>query len=374
MALEKGFFSSKCTRRVYTSFIQTENVKNCIFVRILAVSRTMTAELGSNGGKGPPGRSYKKDCSYFIEVKDNKVITPQDVIKVVETNCGVWALYACVPKGANGYEVTLDSRASAQVLLDGMTIRGKSCEVVELVKTYIVVSFLHIPAYIEDDELVHKLESLNVTVLSPIQRRVYPGTNIVDGTRFVKVKLPPELPSIPYTVRLDNAYYRVVHNNQKRMCSLCHSIEHLFKECPKFICFKCKGQGHYVRNCTTPPCERCGKVRADCPCVPVDDSVNVDDSGTSAVLKQCLACSSFDCTCMPDVDKHRCVECDKVVCVCSTIPAVDDRNSESLECDEEVSRSEDTREVSRSEDTRGGFVLRGYRDGGVGVGCCRLSG
>lgn len=109
-----------------------------------------------------------------------------------------------------------------------------------------VVSFLHIPAYIEDDHLIDKLESFKVTVLSPVQRRYYPGTEIADGTRFVNVRLPPNLLSIPYSVKLDNVYYRVVHDNQKRMCGLGHSLEHLFKDCPDFIRFRCKGRGHYA--------------------------------------------------------------------------------------------------------------------------------
>lgn len=161
----------------------------------------------SPGQNGRSSRSYRKDCSYLVNVRDNKAMKPNKLIKVVEANCGVGALYACVPKGGDCYEITMDGKASAQILLNGIRIDNQLCDVNEVVRTFIVVSFLHIPAYIEDDELIEKLESLKVTVLSPVQRRYYPGTDIADGTRFVKVRLPPTLPSIPYSVKLDSSYF-----------------------------------------------------------------------------------------------------------------------------------------------------------------------
>lgn len=78
-----------------------------------------------------------------------------------------------------------------------------------------------------------------------MQSRYYPGTDIADDTRFMKIRLPPTLPFILYAVKLDNAYYRVVHDNQKRMCGVVIplNIYQVFKDCLDFVCFKSNGQG-----------------------------------------------------------------------------------------------------------------------------------
>ena len=49
---------------------------------------------------------------------------------------------------------------------------------------------MHLPAYIEDAEIEMNLRSMKVEILSPIKRRLYPGTTMADGTRYAKVILP----------------------------------------------------------------------------------------------------------------------------------------------------------------------------------------
>lgn len=87
-------------------------------------------------------------------------------------------------------------------------------------------------AYIEDHEIEDALQSMNIEILFPIQRRYYPGTNIVDG------QLPLNMQSLPYKIKFRKEYYRVIHNGQIKVCSLCYSQDHLFTVCPKFVCFR----------------------------------------------------------------------------------------------------------------------------------------
>lgn len=60
---------------------------------------------------------------------------------------------------------------------------------------------LNLPTNIEDVEIIEKLHKWGVIVTSPVKRRMWPGTRIVDGTRFVSVKFN-EVQSLPYSLYL----------------------------------------------------------------------------------------------------------------------------------------------------------------------------
>ena len=67
----------------------------------------------------------------------------------------------------------------------------------------IVVSFMHLPAYVSDDEIISKLKGLNIEILSDVKRRMHEKTKIADGTRYIKVKFPPNLKSLPYSMKFN---------------------------------------------------------------------------------------------------------------------------------------------------------------------------
>ncbi len=72
--------------------------------------------------------------------------------------------------------------------------------------------------------------------MTKIKRRVYPGTNIADGTRYVKVKFPKEVKSLPYRAQFETAegaqYFRVIHDRQEKLCCMCMQPGHIFRDCP----------------------------------------------------------------------------------------------------------------------------------------------
>jgi len=61
-----------------------------------------------------------------------------------------------------------------------------------------------LPAYVEDDEIIEKLTDLGVRVVSPRRSRYYRGTDIADGTRYMKIKLSHHVKSLPYTMKFRN--------------------------------------------------------------------------------------------------------------------------------------------------------------------------
>ena len=123
----------------------------------------------------------------------------------------------------------------------------------DILNNDMVVSFLNLPVYLEDNMIIEKLNEWGVRPLSAIKRRVWPGTDIVDGTRFLKVRFNEEVRSLPYSTKFETMrgteYFRVIHDRQTQVCRKCIKPGHIIRECPEFKCFRCGESGHYAREC-----------------------------------------------------------------------------------------------------------------------------
>lgn len=129
--------------------------------------------------------------------------------------------------------------------------------------------------------------------MSPIRRRMWPGTNVADGTRLVRVRFDGTIKSLPYSTKFETAagpqFFRVIHNYQTRVCRLCREEDHLLKECPKFRCFRCNEQGHYIKDCRqkVSKCNVCHNKMGECICLTSEDeSVNDNDNVNNSVITQ----------------------------------------------------------------------------------------
>ena len=178
--------------------------------------------------------SYKKECTVMIDVGDDMKMAAGELISFLSQQVGD-VIRACVPKGPNHYEVTIDDVIQARSISDieylecnGVKIRARL-----LHSETVVVSFLHLPAYIRDEEIEERLKGMNIEILTRIYRRYYKGTKIADGTRYVRVKFPPEIKSLPYSMKFKTVesveYFRVLHNNQLKVCYNCMSDSHVIK-------------------------------------------------------------------------------------------------------------------------------------------------
>lgn len=240
-------------------------------------------------------REYRKEATLTMTVKDIENTTIIMIIKSVEEKVGIGKLIGLRRKNNNDFEMTMESEMDCDSLLNGIMINGQECEIRKLCATERMVSFLSLPSYIDDDEIIQKLINWGVTPILPLRRRYHPGTTVADGTRFIKVKFPQEVTSLPYNTRFMTEegvqYYRVIHDNQVKTCRICVSVEHEKKDCPQFKCRDCLEQGHYARDCKVPRCQGCDKVRMRCRCE-MENEVNED---TNMEVQEVMGATASEC-------------------------------------------------------------------------------
>lgn len=214
--------------------------------------------------------NYLKEATVVIDLRDNKEVKAEDIILAVSQKIDLGKLLAVRPKHGNEYELTFEGVDSVDVFLDGVEIKGELFDVRRLEVKEHMVSFLHLPAYVDDEQIEDKLKFWGVTPMMKIKRRLYPGTNITDGTRYVKVKFPKEVTSLPYSAKFETAdgtqYFRVIHDGQEKLCRMCMQPGHIFRDCPDFKCFECCEQGHFAKDCKADKCPDCRKVFMRCDC------------------------------------------------------------------------------------------------------------
>ncbi len=229
--------------------------------RVSQVLRDETRQESRQGGKIRARTGSEKNATASVECQREGAL---DIIKAVMQKIGEGKVLAVRPKQTNEYEVTLKREEDTEILMDGLDIKGMTFEVKRLHNRDYVVSFMHLPAYIDDEDILNKLEQWGVIPLSMIKRRVYPGSNIEDGTRFVKARFPREVVSLPYSTKMETAegpqYFRVMHSHQVKTCRLCMIPDHVVKDCPDFRCYKCEERGHFARDCNAVKCPDCREV------------------------------------------------------------------------------------------------------------------
>lgn len=159
----------------------------------------METNIGMDGGLRH--RSYEKRLTVSVEIMGDDRVTMMELLKKVKEECGV--VIGCRYKTPREYELTMCDEKGKNKLLDGLKIKNGRIMAKEINNTETVVSFMNLPTYIKDEEITGKLKDWGVMAISTIKRRMWPGTDIADGTRFLKVKFTDTIKSLPYSTKFE---------------------------------------------------------------------------------------------------------------------------------------------------------------------------
>ena len=211
-----------------------------------------------------------RKLTVVVEAEGESVTTVMDLMRCVRELCG--GLLGCRYLTENKFEMTMSHPRGKERLMEGFKMGETRVHAREIVNDELVVSFMNLPFYVEDQEILEKLRTWGVSAASPIKRRMWPGTNVADGTRFLKVKFNNQVQSLPYSAKFSTAlgaeYFRVIHDKQARVCRMCIQPGHLMRECPEFQCHRCGVQGHFARECgkDVKKCDLCRNRTEECRC------------------------------------------------------------------------------------------------------------
>jgi len=101
-------------------------------------------------------RVYVKEATVTVDLTEVRGAKAEDIIKAVTEKIGVGKILAV--RQMDNYEVTLEKEEDTEKLMDGLIINGKNCEVQKLKNRDYVVSIMHLPAYLDDEDILKKLE------------------------------------------------------------------------------------------------------------------------------------------------------------------------------------------------------------------------
>lgn len=294
----------------------------------------MASPQDSGGGEGVTERErrYRKEYSLYVNVGDNQSVKPKDIIEAVNKLVGKGKLYACVRKSGNMYLLTFEDQTVANLVSDGVQCGEKHFECKSVKSNNMNVSFMNVDPYVPDGEIISKMEEMNLTVIGDVRRVCYKDTEVENGNRVCRIKLPPNFVSLPYLMKLSDGeasgMYRVIHDNQRKLCHNCHKEGHLFRECPEFLCYKCSKQGHFKRQCTAVWCQQCFKYDCERNHEDEDEEESIDD----------------DCG-VGGSDSEPCAECGRDWCICKDDDDDGDKDSTELKTE---NRKEDETAVTET--------------------------
>lgn len=120
-----------------------------------------------------------------IQALSDIEVTALEIMKMIQFMAG--GLMAFRRISFNVYKVTLSDEKGKQNILQGLKVDDVNFTGHELSRREVMVSFLRLLAYTTDKEIYTKLQLWGVTPVSPIKQRYWLGTNVADGTRFVRI-------------------------------------------------------------------------------------------------------------------------------------------------------------------------------------------
>ena len=124
------------------------------------------AQRKKHGDEG--GLKYGKEFTVALELMGEDKVTTMELLRSIKEVCG--DVVGCRMKGERKYEITMRNGKGKDRLMDGLMITDTGIMARDMIAIGLVVSFMNLPAYIEDKVILDKLSSWGVTAVSEIRR------------------------------------------------------------------------------------------------------------------------------------------------------------------------------------------------------------
>ena len=191
---------------------------------------------------GQKGRSVTFKIPYLLSLRELKAAIEEEI----ESGIIVFQ-----DLGSGEFLLELETGADAESLIEeGFDVGVAHINCHPPNAQYTNVSIIGLRSYIEDQdvkEVLSKYGEIKGEVIRLKYKADHELAGLQNGNRLVKVLLGKK--SIPYSLRIQGEWCRIIHNNQQPVCSQCHEMGHTRKRCPEVECRICKEKGHMSYVC-----------------------------------------------------------------------------------------------------------------------------
>ena len=176
----------------------------------------------------------------------------KDIKTSVEKELGSACVIVLQELRAQEYLVEFSNAEQAErIIADGFDFNGLHVQPSPPVGQFTNVSIMGLRAYVEDtivEEALSKYGELRSDIIRLKYKKGHDLEGLENGNRLVKMVLTSK--SIPYSIKIDGEWCRIIHSNQKPVCNFCLEEGHRRSQCPEIECFKCGKKGHLRAHCT----------------------------------------------------------------------------------------------------------------------------
>lgn len=99
---------------------------------------------------GESREKYSKELTVEVEVAGAASISMMDLLRGVKKECG--EVVGCRVRGERTYELTMKDEVAKKKLMDGVRVKGAIVHARDTVNNEMVVSFINLPVYLEDEK------------------------------------------------------------------------------------------------------------------------------------------------------------------------------------------------------------------------------